>query len=90
MSHLESKITVLENILKGMSPQTPHLFQTSMVSYSLCHALDNSLSACPYFALHLATGQEQASMTFQMPKNDPFFPYYNVGWRNHPKFSWSG
>ena len=28
-------------------------------------------------------------MAFQRPKNDPFFPYYNPGWRNHPNFSWS-
>jgi len=28
-------------------------------------------------------------MTFQRPKNDPFSPYYNPGWRNHPNLSWS-
>jgi len=27
-------------------------------------------------------------VTFQRPKNDPFSPYYNPGWRNHPNFSW--
>jgi len=28
-------------------------------------------------------------MAFQMPKIDPFSPYYNPGWRNHPNFSWN-
>ena len=48
-----------------------------MVSYSHCQALDHSLSA--YFAHQLATGQDQASMAFHRPKNDPFTSYYNLG-----------
>ena len=89
MSHLESKVAALENMLKGLTPQMTQLPQTSSVSCSHCQALDHSLSACPYFAHQLATGQEQASMAFQRPKNDPFSPFYNPGWRNHPNFSWS-
>ena len=89
MSHLESKVAALENMLKGLTPQMTQLSLTSSVSCSHCQALDHSLSACPYFAHQLATGQEQASMAFQRPKNDPFSPFYNPGWRNHPNFSWS-
>jgi len=89
VSHLESKITVMENMLEGLSPQMSQMSQTSTVSCSHCEALDHSLSACPYFAHQLATRQEQASMAFQRPKNDLFFPYYNPRWRNHPNFSWS-
>jgi len=84
VSHLESKIVVLENMLKGLSPQMTQLSQTSTVSCSHCQVLDHSLSACPYFAHQLAIGQEKASMAIQRPKNDPFFPYYNPGWRNYP------
>jgi len=65
------------------------LSQTSSVSCSHCQALDYSLRACPYFDHQLATRREQASMAFQRPKNDPFSPYYNPGWRNHHNFSWS-
>ena len=50
ISHLESKIAVLENILKGLSPQMSWLSQTSTVSCPHCHTLGHSLSACPYFA----------------------------------------
>jgi len=79
VSHLKSKITVLKNVLKGLTPQMPQLSQTSSMSYSYCQALDHSLSVCPYFAHQLAIGQEQVSMAFQRPKNDLFFPYYNPG-----------
>ena len=89
VSYLGSNIAVLENILKGLSPQMTQLSQISTVSYLHCQALDHSLSACPYFAHLLANRQEQVSMTFQRSKNDPFSPYCNSGWRNHPNFSWS-
>jgi len=89
VSQLESKITVLENMLKGLTPQMSQLSQTSTVFCSHCQALDHSLSVCPYFAHQVATRQEQASMVFQRHKNDPFFPYYNLKRRNHPNFSWS-
>jgi len=75
VSHLESKIVVLENMMKGLSPQLSQLSQTSIVSCSHCQSMDHSLSACPYFAHQLATEQEQASMAFQKPKNNPFSPF---------------
>jgi len=65
------------------------LSQTSTVSCSYYQALDHSLSACPYFAYQLAAEQEQASMAFQRPKNEPFSPYHNLGCRNHLNFSWN-
>ena len=43
VSHLESKIAVLENMLKGLSPQIPQLSQTSTVSCSHYQSLDYSL-----------------------------------------------
>jgi len=89
VSHLESKIAVLENMLKGLSSQMSQLSQTSIVSCSHCQAMDHSLSDCPYFAHQLATEQDQASMAFQKPKNDPFSPCYNPGSRIHPNFSWN-
>jgi len=86
ISHLESKITVLENMLKGLSPQMSQLSKTSTVSCSHCQALDHSLSAYPHFAHPSAAEQEQTSMAFQRPKNGPLSPYYNPRWRNHPNF----
>jgi len=64
---LESKIAVLENMLKGLSPQMSQLSQNYKVSGSHGQALDHSLSACPYFAHQLATGQKQASMALERP-----------------------
>jgi len=74
VSHLESKIIVLESMLKGLSRQIPHISQTSMVSCSHYKVLDHSLSVYSHFAHQLSAGQEQASMAFQRPKNYPFFP----------------
>ena len=89
ISDLESKIAILENMLKRLSPKMSQLSQTSTVSYSQCQAINHSLGTCPYFAYQLATKQEQASMAFQRSTNDPFSPYYNPGLRNHPNFSWN-
>ena len=47
------------------------------------------LSSCPYFAHQLSTCQEHVNMVYQRPKNDPFSPYFNPEWKNHPNFSWS-
>lgn len=55
LGHLKSKIAVLENMLKGFSVQALQISQTSMVSYSLCQALDHSLSTCPYSTHWLST-----------------------------------
>ena len=71
VSHLESKIAILENMLKGLSPQMSQLSQTSIVSCSHCQDLDHSLCVCPYFAHQLASEKEQVSMAFQRSKNDP-------------------
>ena len=32
---------------------------------------------------------EQVNAMFQNPRNDPFAPTYNPGWKNHPNFSWT-
>ena len=53
----------------------PNLSQTYMMASSPYQALDYTLSACPCFAHQLANGQEQVSIAFQRPKNDPIFPY---------------
>ena len=41
VSHLESKIAVLENMLEGLSPQMPQLSHTYMIFYSHGKALDH-------------------------------------------------
>jgi len=87
--HLESKIVVLENMLKGLSPQVSQLSQISTVFCSYYQVLDHSLNAYAYLVHQLATEQEQASMAFQRPQNDLFSPYYNPGWRNYHNLSWN-
>ena len=50
VSHVESKIAVLENILKGLFIQQPSTSQTSMLSCSHYQTFDHTLSLCPFFA----------------------------------------
>ena len=52
-------------------------------------SLDHTLSVYPYYAPQLSTGTEQVNMAYQRPRNDPFAPTYNPGWRNHLNFSWT-
>ena len=51
--------------------------------------LYHTLSTCPYFAHHLALGQEQVNIAYQRSKNDPYAPTLNPGWCTHPNLSWS-
>jgi len=53
LSHLESRFSALENMIEGLVPQQSQPSQTPGVC-SQCHALDHTLSICPYFAHHLA------------------------------------
>jgi len=75
---------MMKGLVSNQSPpsQTPDIC-------SQCHALDHTLSTCPYFAHHLASSQEQVNMAYERPKNDPYAPTFDPGWRNHPNFSWS-
>ena len=58
VSYLESKITILENMLKGLSVQQPQNSQTSLVSCFHYQALNHTLSSYPYFVHQLFIGQE--------------------------------
>ena len=64
VSHLESKIVVLENMLKELSHQIPHISQTFMVSCSHYEALGHSLSVYYYFAHQLSIGIEQVNKAY--------------------------
>jgi len=75
-------------MMKGLVLQQSQPSQTPEVCFQ-CHALDRTLSTCPYFARHSASGQEQVNMAYQRPKNDLYAPTFNPGWYTHPKFSWS-
>jgi len=56
VSHLEYKIAVSENMLKGLLVQQPQNSQTSLVSCCHCQALDHTLSSYPHFGHQLSTG----------------------------------
>ena len=88
LSHLESRLLALENVMKGLVLHQSPPSQT-LEMCSQCHTMDHTLSTCPYFAHHLASSQEQVNMIYQRPKNNPYTPTFNPGKRNHPSFSWT-
>ena len=54
----------------------------------------SSLSMYPNYNFPNSASQphhefEQVNAIFQNPRNDPFAPTYNHGWKNHPNFSWT-
>ena len=50
LSHIESTFTVLENQLKGLTLQSPQVFQSTSMTCSHCQSIDDTLSACPFYA----------------------------------------
>jgi len=74
VSHLESKIAVLENMLKGIvSPNSPDILDFFAVLFSLS-GLRSFIECLSLLCSQLATEQKQASMTSERPKNDRFSP----------------
>ena len=67
LSHLESRFTGLENMMKGLVLQQSPPSQTHGMCFQY-HVLNYTLSICLYFAHHLTSGQQQANMTYQRPK----------------------
>jgi len=84
--HLQSRFATLENMMKGLVLQHSQPSQTPEMCPQ-CHALEHTLSTCPYSAHHLASDQEQVNMAYQGPKNDPYAPTFNPGWCIHPNYS---
>lgn len=59
---------------------------------AICATPGHETISCPHGADFPEFVQEQANMLNsynQRPRNDPFSPTYNPGWRNHPNFRWS-
>ena len=53
------------------------------------HMMGHVMEECPSFMGQPTFEPEQVNATFQRPRNELYAPTYNLGWRNHPNFSWS-
>lgn len=71
-TYLESRLTFLENQLKGLSVPQSQAHQIASLSCTHCHGLDHISNACPYIAPQSYNNMEQANMSFQRPRNDPY------------------
>ena len=61
---------------------------TPSAGCTYCQDMNHVFEECPVFIAH-QTLPEHMSAAFTRPANNPYSPTYNLGWRNHPNFSWS-
>ena len=56
----------------------------------ICDELEHSTNECPKIPLFKKVVHEQvnAMNNFKKPYTSSFSYSYNLGWRNHPNFSW--
>ena len=81
----------LDMIAKAMSTQniSPSQQATQLQVCAVCSHFDYTTDTCPLYSF---VDQEQANYVGQNdypPKNNPYSNTYNLGWRNHPNFSWN-
>ena len=74
----DAKLATLTRRLEAL--ETSH--SPSQVSMCANHSsTTHTMQECHNF--------EQVNAMFRNPRNDPFAPTYNPGWKNHPNFSWT-
>ena len=65
---------------------SPNQFPT--MGYTYCQAMNYLFEEC-----HVSQAQQHSpelmNAAFSRLNNNPYTPTYNLGWRNHPNFSWS-
>ena len=72
--------------LVPVSQVSPTLSSTTGCTY--CQAMNHVFEECPIF-LTYQTLPEPMNEAFANSTNNPYSQIYNLGWRNHPNFSWA-
>jgi hypothetical protein len=71
----------------GFAPNSTHMY-TQHAPCSFCSSPMHHTNDCPTAGKFSDDSTAQVNATFSHPGNDPYFNTYNLGWRNHPNFSW--
>jgi uncharacterized coiled-coil protein SlyX len=74
-------------MIAGFAPHTAHT-NTQLESCSFCSSTMHHVNDCPTARNYTDVSHAQVNAAFSRPGNDPYFNTYNLGWRNHPNFSW--
>jgi hypothetical protein len=69
------------------APNSAHM-HTQHEPCSLCSSPMHHVNDCPTAGNFSDVSNEQVNAAFSRPSNDPCSNTYNLGWRNHPNFSW--
>jgi hypothetical protein len=71
----------------GFAPHSAHM-NTQHSQCSFCLSPMHQVNDCPTVANFSDVSTEQVNAAFSDPGNDPYSNTYNLGWKNHPNFSW--
>jgi hypothetical protein len=90
-SHMVAVDRKLDIIVKAMALQniSPSQQAAPHQVCAICSQFDHTTNTCSFYS---SVDQEQANYVGQNnypPKNNPYSNTYNLGWQNHPNFSWS-
>jgi len=87
ISHLMRRLELLEAKKKSTVNQVnPHQMPNPDCTY--CHALNHIFGECLVFLTQQMLS-DNMNAVFTRLNNNPCFKTYNLGWKNHPNFSWS-
>lgn len=75
---------------KGDKPNTSvSCNEVEMSMCFFCKSSEHLAENCPELHEIKESRLEQANALYQKHENNPYSQTYNLGWRNHPNFSWS-
>ena len=88
MSVMIRRLEAIE-VSQKKQQQPAQVNQLVAPSYFNCQNQTHVLEDCPLLPNQAANIQEQINAAFQWARNDPYSQTYNLGWKNHPNFSWN-
>ena len=90
---LQSKVDLLTRKLDQILAIGLNQNQINLINYvcQICSDPSHSEATCPSTNQFpdLSQDQDNAVHQYNRPRNDPYTNTYNLGWRNHPNFSWN-
>jgi hypothetical protein len=70
----------------SFTPNAAHI-STQPEPCFFCSSTMHQVNNCPTVVNYTDASNEQVNAAFSQPSNDPYSNTYNMGWRNHPNFS---
>ncbi|CAN6543874.1 unnamed protein product [Malus baccata var. baccata] len=77
-------------LLQRMPGSQVAVQQTLQAAYIICNMITHDFMSCPHkdVSPDFTAEQVNAFNNFQRPRYDPYYNFYNPGWRDHPNLRW--